>query len=116
MGSASSPGGRRLEFLRIAHPIRKLNVAGKARQCRNVLPCQTRTNILCVMAHMTVSGEYGLHCLLGMIDAGDAPRSDRDLALLQGISSSFAAEIFGQLEMAGVDRTRGVAGKEVDIG
>src|SRR3546814_9013934 len=102
MGSASSPGGRRLEFLRIAQPIRKLNVAGKARQGRNVLPCQTRTNILCVMAHMTVSVEYGLHCLLGLIDAGDAPRSARDLALFQGISSSFAAKIFAKLEKAGI--------------
>ena len=54
------------------------------------------------MAHMTVSVEYGLHCLLGLIDAGDSPRSARDLALFQGISPSFAAKIFAKLEKAGI--------------
>lgn len=63
------------------------------------------------MAHMTVSVEYGLHCLLGLIDAGDAPRSARDLALFQGISPSFAAKIFAKLEKAGIVRAaEGVRG------
>src|SRR3546814_14754649 len=96
------PGGRRLEVVGSEQPIRRRSVAGKGRQSRNVLPCQTRTNRLCVMAHMTVGVEYGLHCLLGLIDAVDAPRSARDLALFQGISSSFAAKIFAKLEKAGI--------------
>ncbi|WP_260581319.1 RrF2 family transcriptional regulator [Sphingopyxis sp. PET50] len=54
------------------------------------------------MAHLTASVEYGLHCLLGLIGAGDAPRSARDLALFQGVSPSFAAKIFAKLEKAGI--------------
>jgi Rrf2 family protein len=54
------------------------------------------------MAHLTASVEYGLHCLLGLIDAGEAPRSARDLAEFQGISPSFAAKIFAKLEKAGI--------------
>lgn len=54
------------------------------------------------MAHLTASVEYGLHCLLGLIDAGPAPRSARDLAEFQGISPSFAAKIFAKLEKAGI--------------
>lgn len=66
------------------------------------MPCQTRTNILLVMAHLTASVEYGLHCLLGLIDAGEAPRSARDLATFQGVSPTFAAKIFAKLEKAGI--------------
>lgn len=54
------------------------------------------------MAHLTASVEYGLHCLLGLIDAGEAPRSARDLAEFQGVSPSFAAKIFAKLEKAGI--------------
>ncbi|HYE01471.1 MAG TPA: Rrf2 family transcriptional regulator [Alphaproteobacteria bacterium] len=54
------------------------------------------------MAHLTVSVEYGLHCLLWLVSAGDAPVSSRDLAELQGISPSFLAKIFPKLEKAGI--------------
>jgi len=54
------------------------------------------------MAHLTVSVEYGIHCLLWLVDAGDTPLSSRDLAELQGISPSFVAKIFPKLEKAGI--------------
>lgn len=54
------------------------------------------------MAHLTVSVEYGLHCLLWLAVADDAPLSSRDLAELQGISTAFVAKIFPKLEKAGI--------------
>jgi len=67
--------------------------------------------MVCVMAHLTASVEYGLHCLLGLLDAGEQPRSARDLALFQGISPSFAAKICSKLEKAGiVEAAEGVHG------
>lgn len=54
------------------------------------------------MAHLTASVEYGLHCLLGLLDAGTPPRSSRDLAQFQGISPTFVAKIFAKLEKAGI--------------
>ncbi|MBP2301827.1 RrF2 family transcriptional regulator [Azospirillum picis] len=54
------------------------------------------------MAHLTVSVEYGIHCLLWLISADDKPLSSRDLAELQGISPSFLAKIFPKLEKAGI--------------
>jgi Rrf2 family protein len=54
------------------------------------------------MAHLTVSVEYGIHCLLLLVDSGDMPLSSRDLADLQGISPSFVAKIFPKLEKAGI--------------
>lgn len=75
------------------------------------MPRQTRTNIVSVMAHLTASVEYGLHCLLGLLDAGEQPRSARDLAAFQGISPSFVAKIFPRLEKAGiVEAAEGVRG------
>ncbi|MGE0668388.1 MAG: Rrf2 family transcriptional regulator [Sphingomonadales bacterium] len=63
------------------------------------------------MAHLTVSVEYGMHCLLWLVDAGDAPLSSRDLADLQGISPAFLSKIFTRLEKAGiVEATEGVRG------
>ncbi|GGN54077.1 transcriptional regulator [Novosphingobium indicum] len=62
------------------------------------------------MAHLTASVEYGLHCLLSLVD-GEQPRSARDLALFQGISPSFVAKIFAKLEKAGVvEAAEGVRG------
>jgi len=82
-----------------------------ARQGRNSLPRQTQINIVSVMAHLTVSVEYGLHCLLGLLDAGEQPRSARDLAAFQGVSPSFVAKIFPKLEKAGiVEAAEGVRG------
>lgn len=64
-----------------------------------------------VMAHMTVSVEYGIHCLLWLVSSGDAPLSSRDLADLQGISHSLVAKIFPKLEKAGIVRaSEGVRG------
>jgi len=54
------------------------------------------------MAHLTSSVEYGLHCLLWLVDAGETQPSSRDLAELQGISPSFVAKIFPKLEKAGI--------------
>jgi Rrf2 family protein len=54
------------------------------------------------MAHITNSVEYGLHCLLFLVSAGEAQPSSRDLAELQGVSPSFVAKIFPKLEKAGI--------------
>src|SRR5215212_258237 len=53
------------------------------------------------MAHLTTSVEYGIHCLLWLVES-EAPPSSRDLAELQGISPSFLAKIFPKLEKAGI--------------
>lgn len=57
-----------------------------------------------VMAHLTSSVEYGLHCLLWLVDTEAAPLSAKDLAELQGVSQTFLAKIFQKLERAGVVR------------
>ncbi len=57
------------------------------------------------MAHLTVSVEYGIHCLLWLAGPDRAPVSSRDLAELQGISTSFVAKIFPKLEKAGIVRS-----------
>ena len=67
-----------------------------------MLTHKTETDIVRVMAHLTVSVEYGIHCLLWLVDCGDMPLSSRDLAELQGISPSFVAKIFPKLEKAGI--------------
>ena len=54
------------------------------------------------MAHLTNSVEYGIHCLLWLVDPGSGQPSSRDLAELQGISPSFLAKIFPKLEKAGI--------------
>lgn len=54
------------------------------------------------MAHLTVSVEYGIHSLLWLAGAGEAPMSSRDLADFQGLSPSFLAKIFAKLEKAGI--------------
>ena len=62
------------------------------------------------MAHLTARVEYGLHCLLALIDC-DRPRSARDLAEFQGISPTFVAKIFSTLEKSGVvEAVEGVRG------
>jgi len=63
------------------------------------------------MAHLTVSVEYGIHCLLWLVNSGDTPVSSRDLADLQGVSHSLLAKIFPKLEKAGIVRAaEGVRG------
>ncbi len=54
------------------------------------------------MAHLTASVEYGIHCMLWLVDTGNRRPSSRDLAELQGISPSFLAKIFPKLEKAGL--------------
>ncbi len=67
--------------------------------------------MVCVMAHLTSSVEYGIHCLLWLAEARDTPLSSRDLAELQGVSPSFLAKIFPKLEKAGlVVASEGVRG------
>jgi len=63
------------------------------------------------MAHITNSVEYGIHCLLWLVDPASGQPSSRDLAELQGISPSFVAKIFPKLEKAGlVQAAAGVRG------
>lgn len=54
------------------------------------------------MAHIGNKVEYGLHCLLWLVDPDAEPASSRDLAELQGISPSFVAKIFPKLQKAGI--------------
>ena len=54
------------------------------------------------MAHFGNSTEYGLHCLLWLVEPHEHPPSSRDLAELQGVSPSFVAKIFPRLEKAGL--------------
>ncbi|HHT5654215.1 TPA: RrF2 family transcriptional regulator [Klebsiella pneumoniae] len=63
------------------------------------------------MAYITVSVEYGIHCLLWLVDNPERPLSSRELAELQGISPSFLAKIFPRLEKAGIVRaSEGIRG------
>lgn len=63
------------------------------------------------MAHLSSKVEYGLHCLLWLVDPREEPASSRDLAELQGISPTFVAKIFPKLEKAGiVEASGGVRG------
>ncbi len=61
---------------------------------------KTRTDIVRVMAHLTVSVEYGIHSLLWLAGSGNTPISTRDIAELQGISHSLLAKILPKLEKA----------------
>lgn len=71
----------------------------------------TRSDIVRVMAHITSSVEYGIHCLLWLVDPANGQPSSRDLAELQGVSSSFVAKIFPKLEKAGlVQSVAGIRG------
>jgi len=54
------------------------------------------------MAYITSSVEYGIHCLLFLVNNEEKPLSSRDLAELQGVSPSFLAKIFPKLEKAGI--------------
>lgn len=56
------------------------------------------------MAHITNSVEYGLHCVLWLVDPDTGQPSSRDLAELQGVSPTFLAKIFSKLEKAGIVR------------
>lgn len=64
------------------------------------------------MSHIGSRAEYGLHCLLHLIGRGraEAP-SARDLAEFQGVSPSYLAKLFTQLEKAGlVTSAEGIRG------
>ena len=64
-----------------------------------------------MMAHLTVSVEYGIHCLLWLANSGQTALSSRNMAELQVISPSFLAKIFPKLEKAGiVEASEGVRG------
>lgn len=55
------------------------------------------------MSHFGSGVEYGLHCLLYLVDTpADQPPSARDLAEFQGVSPSYVAKLFTQLEKAGL--------------
>jgi Rrf2 family protein len=57
------------------------------------------------MSHITTGVEYGLHCLLYLVDevaeTGTAA-STRDLADLQGVPAEYVAKLFTKLQKAGV--------------
>ncbi|MFV0366929.1 MAG: RrF2 family transcriptional regulator [Hyphomicrobiaceae bacterium] len=65
------------------------------------------------MAYVSTGVEYALHCLLFLVDQGDADFSpgSRDLADLQGIPVEFTAKLFTKLQKAGlVETTEGLRG------
>ena len=64
------------------------------------------------MALYGSSVEYGLHCLLYLVDASeDACPSARDLAEFQGVSPTYVAKVFTALEKADLVRSaEGVRG------
>lgn len=65
------------------------------------------------MAHISSGVEYGIHCLLFLVDESGEARgaSVRDLAELQGVPVDFLAKIFTKLARAGlVAATEGVKG------
>lgn len=59
------------------------------------------------MAHLTASVEYGVHCLLWLAVAGDAPRSGPDLAAFEGVSPHFMAKVLMKLQKGGIVRSVG---------
>ncbi|MEW6638891.1 MAG: Rrf2 family transcriptional regulator [Pseudomonadota bacterium] len=63
------------------------------------------------MAHIGSSVEYGLHCLLWLVEPSVTSPSSRDLAEFQGVSPSFMAKILPKLEKAGfVAASEGIRG------
>jgi len=56
------------------------------------------------MAHITAGVEYGLHCLLFLIDEAGETRSAsaRDLADLQGVPVDYVAKLFTKLQKGGL--------------
>ena len=65
------------------------------------------------MAHISTGLEYGLHCLLFLVDPRRdvPPASARDLAELQGVSVEYVAKLFTKLQKADlVVATEGVCG------
>ena len=65
------------------------------------------------MAHISTGLEYGLHCLLFLVEPrpGSPPASARDLAELQGVPVEFVAKLFTKLQRAGlVAATEGAGG------
>lgn len=56
------------------------------------------------MAHVTSGVEYALHCLLHLVDGSEEGRvaSTRDLAELQGVSTTYVAKLFTKLQRAGI--------------
>jgi Rrf2 family protein len=59
------------------------------------------------MAHITTGVEYGLHCLLYLVDPresrDEAPQASvRDLADLQGVPVEYVAKLFTKLQKAGL--------------
>ena len=65
------------------------------------------------MAHITTGVEYGLHCLLYLVDPPDGAHapSARELADLQGVPVEYVAKLFTKLQKAGlVVASEGVRG------
>jgi Rrf2 family protein len=55
------------------------------------------------MSHFGSGVEYGLHCLLYLVDPPEGTQpSSRDLAEFQGISPSYVAKLFTRLEKSGL--------------
>ncbi|WP_095192488.1 Rrf2 family transcriptional regulator [Pseudomonas sp. Irchel 3A7] len=65
------------------------------------------------MTHISTGVEYGLHCLLYLVNLpkGISNPSVRDLAELQGVPIEYLAKVFNKLRKAGlVNATEGVSG------
>lgn len=56
------------------------------------------------MAHISTAVEYGLHCLLYLVDpdGGRPQASARDLAEIQGVPAEYVAKLFTKLQKAGL--------------
>jgi Rrf2 family protein len=54
------------------------------------------------LAHISTGVEYGLHCLLYLVEPRDGAASARDLADLQGVPVEYVAKLFTKLQKAGL--------------
>ncbi len=56
--------------------------------------------------HYSVGVEYGLHCLVYLIDLPeDSTIGIKELAAFQGVSETYLSKIFGKLVKAGIVRS-----------
>ncbi|WP_170378845.1 RrF2 family transcriptional regulator [Ruegeria atlantica] len=63
------------------------------------------------MSYFGANVEYGIHCLLHLVEVGEIHPSSRELAEFQGVSPSYVAKVFTKLRRSGlVESTDGIAG------
>lgn len=54
------------------------------------------------MSYLGANVEYGIHCILQLVDREHLSPSAKDLAEFQGVSTSYVAKIFTKLKNAGL--------------